>query len=283
MSPKPYPWSVRSSAGLVVSVGTMLVSGVLLLFLPISDAWRDALRTACALGLAGMGLCALICAQCAAAHAQAGWEGRRLLSLCLPGLTLAIGLALTSMVGVHLGWQVLTLGAPETLPSSAQITGASLFLALSKPAMSWLVAGRLAIDRDRERREDREAIDLAREREQRANEADARRKALRSIGTASAVGIALASGGIGVSELVSDTERLDGRLMPRETPWSATPVIVNGQPLTPRDAERFRDVAQALQDGFSAAEIIAATGVARSTCYRWIAEIRRTPMLGVVA
>lgn len=278
-----YPWSTHSSAGLVVSVGTMLVSGVLLLFLPVSDSVRDALRTACTLGLAGMGLCALIAAQCAAAHAQAGWEARRMLSLFLPGLALCLGLAGTSMVGVHLGWQVLTLGAPETLPSEAQITAASLFLALSKPAMSWLLAARVAVDRERERRDDRETVDLAREREQRALEAEERRRALRVAGVAGAAGLALAGGGIAVSEVAAPAETLDGRLDPRETPWDARPVIVDGQALAPRDAERFREVAMALREGLAPSQIIAATGVPRSTCYRWIQEIRRTPMLGMAA
>ena len=275
-----YRWSAWSAAGLVVSVGTMLVSGVLLLFLPVSDAWRDALRTACTLGVAGMGLCALIAAQCAASHAHAGWEARRWLSLCLPGLALMIGLALTSMVGVHLGWQVLTLGAPEALPSSAQITAASLFLALSKPAMSWLVAARRSVDREREAQEQRETINLAREREQRAQEAEERRRALRSVGVAGAAGLALAAGGLTVSEIAAPTETLEGRLNPRETPWDSRPIVVAGQTLEPRDAERFREVALALREGVAPHRIWRETGVPRSTCYRWIAEIRRTPLLG---
>jgi hypothetical protein len=69
---------------------------------------------------------------------------------------------------VHLGWTLMTVGlASHALPDARIVLAASVFIALAKPGMNWIIEGRKALDKlDAERAAREQAQELERTRAQ---------------------------------------------------------------------------------------------------------------------
>lgn len=146
MAAKTYNASNACAWGLTMSGATFGVAGVLALFIP--DA--SALNFLCVVALAGMTAFAVACANFAAAAAMHAVSGASRVHwpTFWPSLALTLIFAIGSAGGVHLGWIVLADMAPDPakLPPAHVVDLAALVLCVAKPAMTWIIEGRRAID-----------------------------------------------------------------------------------------------------------------------------------------
>lgn len=148
-----YLWSVVCAWALTIAVGALTVAGVLAMFMRLGPDGDAALRTLCVISfaaVAGLALANANNAAAAAMHAMTRgthWKQWHWPTL-LPALICAAGFCLSSVIGVHLGWEIMTRGATHAeLPEAPQVLIAAAFLAFAKPAMSWVIEGRRAMDK----------------------------------------------------------------------------------------------------------------------------------------
>ena len=161
---RSYPWSTFCAWGLTGSVAVLGVAGAVAMFEPAAN-----LNGVCVAAFAAMAAFSIAGANNAAAaamhalSASGGWRKWHWPTLA-PAIVCAIGFAIASNIGVHLGWSILAAGAaqPQHLPSASQIDMAALFLCFAKPAMTWVIEGRRTMDREAKAAADKaEADELA--------------------------------------------------------------------------------------------------------------------------
>lgn len=161
---RSYPWSTFCAWGLTGSVAVLGVAGAVAMFEPAAN-----LNGVCVAAFAAMAAFSIAGANNAAAaamhalSASGGWRKWHWPTLA-PAIVCAIGFAIASNIGVHLGWSILAAGAaqPQHLPSASQIDAAALFLCFAKPAMTWVIEGRRTMDREAKAAADKaEADELA--------------------------------------------------------------------------------------------------------------------------
>ncbi|MBL8549243.1 MAG: AsnC family protein [Hyphomonadaceae bacterium] len=150
---RSYVFSVSCAWALTIAVGAMTVAGVLAMFLRLGSPWDARLHALCVFAfaaVAGLALANANNAAAAAMHAMTRgktWRDWHWPTL-LPALVCAGGFCFASVIGVHLGWEIMTQGtAHRELPDPRQVLLAAAFLAFAKPAMSWVVEGRRAMDK----------------------------------------------------------------------------------------------------------------------------------------
>lgn len=152
MSERPsYRWSYGLSFGLTASGGALAVVSVLAYFMPATLIPTDAARLLCVIAFAAMVGFSVACANCTAAAAQhALSRPERFYAWTFwPALICTLGFCVTTGIGVHLGWSLMTRGiTSHELPDARIVTGAAVFIALAKPAMNWIIEGRKIIDKD---------------------------------------------------------------------------------------------------------------------------------------
>lgn len=151
MTDRPtYVWSYGFSWGLTVSGGTLAVVSVLAYFLPHTLIAPDDAKLLCVIAFAGMVGFSVACANCTAAAAQHAVARSRFYPATFwPALVCTLGFCVTTGIGVHLGWTLMTQGiASHDLPDARLVNSAAVFIALAKPAMNWIIEGRRGIDRD---------------------------------------------------------------------------------------------------------------------------------------
>lgn len=276
-----YAFSRFVGWGLTACVGLQLVAGVLAVFIPTEMGVDGAtLRTICAVGFAGVCLFALAAGNCCAAHASAAYShGKAGRHVFVPAMLLAGLFCGASLLGVDLGWSILKAepGQKVDLPWDGFIFIASLLLAPAKPTMQWIVEGRIALDRAMAAAEDRAAIDLATEREARQRGAEERRGSFRTTaGAGLAIPMAFSTqmGPIPSAPILpANQAHISGEAdVGRENPSRMR------APIRDKDRERFETLRELFQQGKTTPEILAQTGIPRTTGYRWVAYLRDTPL-----
>lgn len=159
-APRSYLFSTIVSWGLTGSGGLLAVVGVVAAFMPVSALSPDSARGLCVLGFAGLMGFSVACGNCtASAAAHAVERGRFVKAVFWPAAVCTVGFAGLSAIGIHLGWAILAHGAAiSALPADWVVNTGAAFAALAKPAMSWIIEGRKAIDaidaEERERKEE---------------------------------------------------------------------------------------------------------------------------------
>jgi len=151
LSERPtYLWSYLLSWGLTVSGGTLAVVSVLAYFMPGTIIPPDISRLLCVIAFAGMVGFSVACANCTAAAAQHAISASKFYVWTFwPALICTFGFCVTTGIGVHLGWSLMTQGiTSHDLPDAMLVNAAAVFIALAKPAMNWIIEGRRGIDRD---------------------------------------------------------------------------------------------------------------------------------------
>lgn len=140
-----YSASSLCAWGLTLSGAAFGVAGILALFVQ-----SGALNLVCVVALASMTAFAVACANFAAAAAMHAVSGASTVHwpTFWPSLILTLVFAIGSAGGVHLGWLVLADMAPnpEKLPDVQIVDIAAAILCVAKPAMTWIIEGRKAID-----------------------------------------------------------------------------------------------------------------------------------------
>lgn len=151
---KTYFWSRLCAWGLTAAVAVLGLTGVAAIFIPGGAFLGASLQQWCVAALAAMIVLSVVNANNAAAAAMhaistsGGWRHWHWPTL-LPSIILAAGFAAASNVGVHLGWEILAAAADDqhALPSVWVIDAAALFVSFAKPGMTWIIEGRMAIER----------------------------------------------------------------------------------------------------------------------------------------
>lgn len=140
-----YSASSLCAWGLTLSGAAFGVAGILALFVA-----SPTLSFICVFALAAMTAFAVACANFAAAAAMHAVSGASRVHwpTFWPSLALTGIFAVGSAGGVHLGWLVLADMAPnpDKLPDAKLVDAAALVLCVAKPAMTWIIEGRKAID-----------------------------------------------------------------------------------------------------------------------------------------
>ena len=175
---RTYVWSYFLSWGLTISGGALAVVSVLAYFLPDTIIKPDAARLLCVIAFAAMVGFSVACANCTAAAAQhaISRQGHFYAATFWPAIACTLGFCVTTGIGVHLGWVLMTQGiASHDLPDARLVNGAAVFIALAKPGMNWIIEGRKAIDKDeRAEAEAKEDARVKAEAEARRAETEAR-------------------------------------------------------------------------------------------------------------
>lgn len=154
MSERPtYAWSYALSWGLTISGGTLAVVSVLAYFLPATMLGAQSAKLLCVFAFAAMVGFSVACANCcagAAMHAvTAQTASKSYWSTFWPAIGCMFGFCVTTGIGVHLGWALMTQGvASHDLPDARLVNGAAIFIALAKPGMNWIIQGRRGMDKD---------------------------------------------------------------------------------------------------------------------------------------
>ena len=147
--PRRFIVSTLFAWALTIAVGVMTVSGVVAAFLPTDVLDQSATRLACVVAFAALAGLSLGNANCAAAAAQhAVSRGAPFWTATFPALLNAAIFCGASVIGVHLGWEILKAGAPEgiQLPDTATVDAAAFLVAFAKVAQAWVVETRRSLD-----------------------------------------------------------------------------------------------------------------------------------------
>lgn len=281
MASNRYFFSRGIGWALTACVGLQLVAGILAVFIP-DDLGISArvLRATCAFGFAGTCLFALAAGNCCAAHACAAFSmGRAGRHVFVPAAMLSVLFCGAALLGVDLGWAVLKAddGHPAALPWDGFVVAASFLLAPAKPALAWIVEGRIALDRLRTLEEERGTISLAAERERLQDRQTASRGGIRH-GVSAVVASAAAFGLLSPSD--SHAAPIGAPLSDQASASHSGTVECkrrasrNAMSFTPRDTSAYETVREMVASGKRACEI--RVPVSRSTKYRWAARARRT-------
>lgn len=147
--PRRFTVSTIFSWALTIAVGVMTVAGVAAAFLPPTMLDQEMTRLACVVAFAAVAGLALGNANCAAAAAQhAVSAGAPFWSAVFPALLNAAIFCAASVIGVHLGWEILKSGAQPgiALPSTAAVDAAAFLIGFAKVAQAWVVETRRSLD-----------------------------------------------------------------------------------------------------------------------------------------
>jgi len=148
--PTRYTWSVFCTWGLTLCVAALTIAGVLAMFLDLDAQAAAEIRNFCVIAFAGVAAFALASANNAAAAAMhAISEGKTDWPTLGPSVFCTVGFCLVSVAGVHMGWEIMaaSVGPGHTLPDVWMVDLAGLYLAVAKPAMSWVIEGRRQMDK----------------------------------------------------------------------------------------------------------------------------------------
>ena len=149
MTQRDYTWSSIFAWGLTLSGATLATGGVIGMFWPQLDiGWL------CIIAFAGMMAFGIGLVNCSAAGALQAIkhrkpDGRQVeWAVLIPALACCLGFVFATNVGVHLGWEIVTVNAPEgaRLPPVVTIDAVFYIFAIAKPAMAWIVEGRKTMD-----------------------------------------------------------------------------------------------------------------------------------------
>lgn len=149
MTQREYTWSSIFAWGLTLSGATLATGGVIGMFWPQLDiGWL------CIIAFAGMMAFGIGLVNCSAAGALQAIKhrkpnGRQVeWAVLVPALACCVGFVFATNVGVHLGWEIVTINAPEgaKLPPVLTIDAVFYIFAIAKPAMAWIVEGRKTMD-----------------------------------------------------------------------------------------------------------------------------------------
>lgn len=287
VTPHALATKVRSAelcvGGLVSSATVLTVVGVLAAFLPLGGVWQDILRAICVTAFAAVaGFALLVSNQAAAAAHHVLTRRRQFRATFWIALACAVICGTTSVIGVHVGWTLVAVNAAPDLfglPPVWAVDIAGGALAFTKPAMSWVIEGRRAIERlDREEAEGEERLHR---RAVAAEERAARRRALERQQDADPGQRGATARALGPK--VKESPRLRafevGAVAPAAAPCGAT----TAAPSPPRSTEASppRDDALArrlIENGASAHGVSKQSGLPLTTAKRWIkvARARRT-------
>lgn len=147
--PRRFIVSTVFAWSLTISVGVMTVVGVMAAFLPAGVIDQPALRIACVLSFAALAGLALGNANCAAAAAQhAVSRNAPFWTAVAPALLNAAIFCGASVVGVHLGWEMMRLNVHGDiqLPDTSVIDLCAFLVAFAKVAQAWVVETRKSLD-----------------------------------------------------------------------------------------------------------------------------------------
>lgn len=147
--PRKFIVSTIFAWSLTISVGVMTVAGVVAAFLPPEMIDQPTLRVACVLSFAALAGLALGNANCAAAAAQhTVSQGAPFWTATAPALLNAAIFCAASVIGVHLGWEILKASAQPGihLPDTAVVDVAAFLVAFAKVAQAWVVETRRSLD-----------------------------------------------------------------------------------------------------------------------------------------
>lgn len=149
MIQREYTWSSIFAWGLTLSGAVLATGGVLGMFWPQLDiGWL------CIIAFAGMMAFGIGLVNCSAAGALQAIKHRKPngqqveWAVLVPALACCIGFVFATNVGVHLGWEIVTINAPEgaRLPPVVTVDAVFYIFAFAKPAMAWIVEGRKTMD-----------------------------------------------------------------------------------------------------------------------------------------
>jgi hypothetical protein len=181
MERRDYRWSSIFAWGLTLSGAALATGGVIGMFWPKLDiSWM------CVAAFAGMmafGIGLVNCSAAGALHAlkHRKADGRQVdWAILAPAIACCLGFVFATNIGVHMGWEIVKVHAPDgaRLPPNVTIDIVFYIFAFAKPAMAWIVEGRKAMDAEDEAarlaQRRKEAAELA------AAESAASRKAKKS-------------------------------------------------------------------------------------------------------
>ena len=149
MEQRDYTWSSIFAWGLTLSGASLATGGVIGMFWPhLNIGWM------CVIAFAGMMAFGIGLVNCAASGAMHAIKHRKLdggrvdWAVLLPALACCVGFAFATNIGVHMGWEIVKVNAPEgaNLPPAGTIDLVFYIFAFAKPAMAWIVEGRKAMD-----------------------------------------------------------------------------------------------------------------------------------------
>jgi hypothetical protein len=153
MERRDYRWSSIFAWGLTLSGAALATGGVIGMFWPhLNISWL------CVVAFAGMmafGIGLVNCSAAGALHAlkhrktdgrQADW------AVLAPALACCLGFVFATNIGVHMGWEIVKVNAPDgaRLPPNVTVDIVFYIFAFAKPAMAWIVEGRKAMDAEDE-------------------------------------------------------------------------------------------------------------------------------------
>ncbi len=148
-APRRFIVSTVFAWSLTIAVGVMTVAGVVAAFLPADMLDQSATRLACVLSFAALAGLALGNANCAAAAAQHSVsQGAPFWTATFPALLNAAIFCAASVIGVHLGWEMLKAGAQPGihLPETWIVDTAAFLVSFAKVAQAWVVETRRSLD-----------------------------------------------------------------------------------------------------------------------------------------
>ncbi|MEQ1809374.1 MAG: hypothetical protein ABL889_05595 [Terricaulis sp.] len=147
--PRRFIVSTVFAWALTIAVGVMTVAGVVAAFLPTDMLDQSATRLTCVVAFAALAGLSLGNANCAAAAAQhTVSQGAPFWTATAPALLNAAIFCAASVVGVHLGWEILKVGAQPNihLPDTATVDGMAFLVAFAKVSQAWVVETRRSLD-----------------------------------------------------------------------------------------------------------------------------------------
>ena len=258
MKTSSFFWSRFGSFGLTASFCVEAFTGMLsaTLHTPVIDF--SVLKAASAFGFAGVIVFAIICANCAASHAQVGLtSGRRhVKSVGIPAAVATCVFTLASVLALYVGWGTLVSGEHGAMDMPSPELVALLFspLVIAKPAMAWIIQGRITIEEARSAMKPREHNDR--------NEEPPNYRANKP----AAIGAAVVMAGALPGPLPAQAEPVEQLDIAPET-------VATIEVTAPDRLARWQRVADWYGEGKSAKEIIELTGFPPSTVYKWIEEM----------
>ena len=143
---RSYMWSAIFAWGLTASVGVFCFSGAVGTFM----AWEPA-HPLLVVAFAAMIAFAIGLVNLAAAGAMHAFKhSRRDWATLISAAACAIALAVAANNGLHLGWDLMVArgAVGVALPDRSSIDFLFYVCAFAKPAISWVIEGRKAMDRD---------------------------------------------------------------------------------------------------------------------------------------
>jgi hypothetical protein len=149
MERRDYRWSSIFAWGLTLSGAALATGGVIGMFWPhLNISW---LCVAAFAGMMAFGIGLVNCSAAGALHAlkHRKTDGRQVdWAILAPALACCLGFVFATNIGVHMGWEIVKVNAPDgaRLPQNATVDIVFYIFAFAKPAMAWIVEGRKSMD-----------------------------------------------------------------------------------------------------------------------------------------